>query len=393
MRICVATGEYRLTGETFVNRHIAWLFGGAACVLAARDHGNHDGSRPVLAYRPAPAPGPPGQLSQGWHRAVNQWRHATPRPPAGAMRRQVEAFLGRHGVEAILAEFGHQGLALAPVAQAMGLPLFVYFRGSDASRDLGRHRVPEAYRRMMPKLAGCFAVAQCLLDGLEAAGVRPTAPRVLPSGADLTQFRPGEKVRGACVSLGRFVEKKAPDLTLRAFAALSDQPDARLAMIGDGPMLDPCRRLASELGVADRVAFTGALPPSEVRAHLARAQVFLQHSVTAPNGNTEGQPTAIQEALASGCAVVSTRHAGIPEAVEDGRHGALVAEHDLDGYARALRRTLARPDLTTVAAACRARAEDRFDAARLRAAVEDTIRERSAIWHQALASGRQSRAP
>ena len=71
-----------------------------------------------------------------------------------------------------------------------------------------------------------------------------------------------------------------------------------------------------------------------MRDRLARAAVFLQHSVTAADGNTEGLPTSIQEAMACGDVVVSTRHAGIPEVVVSGENGLLVDEDDADGLRR-----------------------------------------------------------
>ncbi|MCB1371311.1 MAG: glycosyltransferase, partial [Rhodobacteraceae bacterium] len=113
-----------------------------------------------------------------------------------------------------------------------------------------------------------------------------------------------------------------------------------------------------------------------VRERLSRATIFLQHSITAEDGNTEGLPTAIQEAMASGCAVVSTRHAGIPEAVEEGRTGLLVDEFDGEGFAAALRRVLASPEgAAEMGRAARETAVERFDFLKLHARLEATIRQ------------------
>ncbi len=128
------------------------------------------------------------------------------------------------------------------------------------------------------------------------------------------------------------------------------------------------------LGLGARVRFLGRRPHSDVRDHLARAAVYLQHSVTAPDGNEEGLPTSIQEAMASGAVVVSTRHAGIPEAVEDGVTGLLVDEHDGPGFAAALRAVVADPArATAMAEAARKRAMQKYDYRKLHAQVEQII--------------------
>ena len=369
MRTAIATGDYPVTGETFVNRHIAHLFGGSTVVVAGRYRGTDPIGRPIFARR--------GGLSAvdlataPLAMATNRLRYGTSRPPWGQRARALRAFLTEHRVEAVLAEFGTQALAVYPLASAMGLPVFSYFRGTDASKSLRTAHVVRAYARMMPHLAGVFAVSRFLLDNLAAHGVTHPEAHVIPSGVDTRRFRPGQKIPGTCLAVGRMVEKKAPLTTLRAFAAASrDRPDARLTLIGDGPLLEPARALARDLGLADRVSLPGAQPHEAVRAALETAEIFLQHSVTAADGNTEGLPTAIQEALACGCVTVATRHAGIPEAVEDGMTGYLVAERDEAAYARRLTQVLTEGRAPEMAARARATAEARFDNARLLAELE-----------------------
>jgi colanic acid/amylovoran biosynthesis glycosyltransferase len=120
-------------------------------------------------------------------------------------------------------------------------------------------------------------------------------------------------------------------------------PWAELDFIGDGPLLDECRALAKHLSVADQIRFHGAQPSETVRRLMSQASIFLQHSVTAESGDTEGLPVAILEAMASALPVISTRHSGIPEAVLDGGTGILVDEHDVDGIAAAIAALLSDP--------------------------------------------------
>lgn len=359
MRAAIGTSDYHVGGETFINRHIGMLFGGDTVVVCGRFNGEDPYGKPIFERRARMGAADLAALPfwTVWNRA----RHATSRLPFGQGKRDLAAFLRRERVDVILSEFGTQALALAPLANELDIPIFTYYRGTDASKALGARRIQVAYRKMMPRLAGVFSVSQFLLDNLARHGVHHDNAHVIPSGVDVRRFVPGDKDPLSCLAVGRFVEKKAPLTTLRSFAEASGGTQARLDFIGDGPLLEAARALAAELGVAGRVTFHGAQRHDFVRARLERTQFFLQHSVTAADGNTEGLPTAIQEAMACGCITVSTRHAGIPEAIDEGLTGYLVDEQDAEGFTRAIRTALTGSDVPEMSAAARRVAEERFD--------------------------------
>ncbi|SNR50981.1 glycosyltransferase [Puniceibacterium sediminis] len=359
MRTAIGTSDYYVGGETFINRHIELLFGGDTVVVCGRSNGEDPYDKPIFERR-APLGGM-DLLSLPFWTLWNRAQHATSRVPFGQAKRDLADFLRRERVEVILAEFGTQALALAPLANELEIPIFSYYRGTDASKALRARKIQVAYRKMMPRLAGVFSVSQFLLDNLARHGVRHDNAHVIPSGVDVRRFFPTDKDPLSCLAVGRFVEKKAPLITLRSFAEATVGTGARLDFIGDGPLLAPARALADELGVADRVTFHGAQKHDFVREILQRTQFFLQHSVTAADGNTEGLPTAIQEAMACGCITVSTRHAGIPEAIDEGETGFLVEEHDASGFTRAIRTALTADNLAQMSAKARSTAEERFD--------------------------------
>jgi glycosyltransferase involved in cell wall biosynthesis len=116
-------------------------------------------------------------------------------------------------------------------------------------------------------------------------------------------------------------------------------------MIGGGSLLPECQRLARELGLDGRVEFLGPRSPDEIAAALRTARCFVQHSIVAPSGDSEGTPVAIIEGQASGLPVVSTRHAGIPDVVVEGESGFLVAEGDVAGMAERMLRLARDPEL------------------------------------------------
>jgi glycosyltransferase involved in cell wall biosynthesis len=144
-------------------------------------------------------------------------------------------------------------------------------------------------------------------------------------------------------------------------------------VIGDGDFMPEVRRLVDELHLADRVELLGAQPPDRVRAELARASVFVQHSVTAASGDKEGWPVSIAEAAASGLPIVSTRHASIPEQVEHEESGLLCNEGDWRTMGEHMRRLAGNATLRrSMGAAARSRIEP-FDTGRQIAMLEDVL--------------------
>lgn len=373
--IAVATGILGKATETGVRRHIAQLFLGNTVVLCERREPGHETDKPVFTSIDGRG-GALAAMEREIGKAVGSRRYGSSGVPFGRVRREMEAFLRAHGVVAILAEFGHLGGNLAPVGNALGLPVFTYFRGFDASKRLRSPRIVRRYREMIPRLAGVVSVSQSLLDNLAEAGISHPNSAVIPTGVDTRAFVPLEKDPDLVIAVGRIVAKKAPILTLDAFAkAAADHPSRRLEIIGAGELREQAEAHARALGLGKRVTFHGQKDHAFVRDAIGRASVFLQHSVTAEDGNTEGLPTSIQEAMSCGTAVVSTRHAGIPEAVTEGETGLLVDEHDAEGYAEALRRVLADPDAARrMGRNARAVATERFEYRKLHARLERMIR-------------------
>jgi colanic acid/amylovoran biosynthesis glycosyltransferase len=373
--VAIATGILGKATETGVRRHIGMLFGGNTVVLCERRDPDHSGEKPVFASVGG-HDGAAARAEREIGKAVQSLRYRCSGVPFGSVRRDMEAFLRAHDVKGIVAEFGHIGVNLAPIGNALGLPVFVYFRGFDASKRLRSPRIVRRYRAAMPRLAGVISVSQSLLDNLADVGVTHANCAVIPTGVDTSQFVPLEKDPHLILAVGRIVAKKAPIITIDAFAAVAEEyPEHRLEIIGAGELREEAQAHVRALRLSDRVMFHGLKEHAFVREAIGRASVFLQHSVTAEDGNTEGLPTSIQEAMSCGTVVVSTRHAGIPEAVRSGETGILVDEHDAAGFADALRQVLADPSAAMrMGEAARATAVERFEFRRLHARLEEMIR-------------------
>jgi glycosyltransferase involved in cell wall biosynthesis len=147
--------------------------------------------------------------------------------------------------------------------------------------------------------------------------------------------REGKVDPASVLFVGRLVEKKGCEVLIRAMHRVQLRiPDVVLTIVGDGPLRASLEALAGSLGI--RCRFTGAAPAALVRQLLRQTAVACVPSQTAQNGDSEGLPIIVLEAQSMGVPVVSTFHAGIPEAVVHGQTGLLAAEGDCEALAENL---------------------------------------------------------
>jgi colanic acid/amylovoran biosynthesis glycosyltransferase len=259
----------------------------------------------------------------------------------------VKAFR-RHGVKAILAEYGETGVEVLPACRQLNIPLIVHFHGYDASVHELLERLHEPYQVMFKEAASVIAVSRAMQTKLISLGAPSDKVFYNPCGIDCEKFSGATPATAPplFLAVGRFVEKKGPLLTIRAFASVyKSNANARLNMVGDGQLLTESKALVAELGLERAVNFLGAQSQEVVQAEMRKARCFVQHSLQAVSGDCEGTPVGILEAGASGLPVVSTRHAGIPDVVVDAETGLLVDEGDIDGMAAHMLRIVNEPKL------------------------------------------------
>jgi glycosyltransferase involved in cell wall biosynthesis len=263
---------------------------------------------------------------------------AATRLPARLKSGLFALLLARHlrriGADAVLAEYGTSGAYLVDGCKRANIPLFVHFHGYDASvrTVIEEHR--EAYKRMFEYATGVVAVSKAMKERLLGLGAVPERLHVNPYGVDPQLFsgaNPGSSPQ-VFVAVGRLVEKKAPHLTILAFSRIRRfVPEARLVVVGDGPLYGPCKRLAQALQLGSSVELLGVCGPQRVSQLMRSARAFVQHSLEAEDGDSEGTPVSILEAQMSGLPVVATRHGGIPDVVIERETGLLVDEADVEG--------------------------------------------------------------
>ncbi len=250
--------------------------------------------------------------------------------------------------DAVLAEYGPTGVAVHQLCRRMDLPLVVHFHGRDAYLHQTLNENEQRYQQLFESAEAIVGVSLHMCDQLISLGAPEPKVKLSPYGVNPDKFRgarPAENPPGF-LAIGRFVEKKAPLTTLKAFARVwESHPEIELTMVGEGPLLGKCRRWVRSQGLTEAVEFPGVVDHADIAELHRTARGYLQHSVRSESGDAEGTPVAILEAMSSGLPVVSTRHAGIPETVDHEGSGFLVEEHDEVGMAEAIKQLVKDPGL------------------------------------------------
>ena len=275
-----------------------------------------------------------------WHRGVLN--------PIKEM--SLQRFFKRNNINLALAEYGLTGIGMLNVCQELNIPLVVHFHGYDAyvSELLNRHKT--AYKRMFDYSSAIIAVSRHMKDQLVSLGAPAEKVFYNPYGVEVNKFKPVSVLTSPLqvLAVGRFVEKKAPYLTILAFKKVLDRlPEARLVMVGAGILHDVCSKLIRALHIEHSVQLKGVANHDEVAALMQQSRVFVQHSLVPASGDTEGTPVAVLEAGACGLPVVSTRHGGITDVVIYGKTGFLVDEGDIDAMADHIHELLSNPELAS----------------------------------------------
>ncbi|MHB9107429.1 MAG: glycosyltransferase family 4 protein [Armatimonadota bacterium] len=324
MRIACVVGTYPTASETFIAREVEGL--------RARGH------RVDIYSLFAPAEGPADGVAYGWTPAERLLRKALPKTAVKMLASRWNEQFRAYGVQAVLAHFGSQPSTVA--LQAAGdLPFFLSLH----ARDL----YVEA-EGLDEKLSRTAAVVTCTRANLQylqeyfphsAERIHLVYHGLPPSWLDAPvpqrKRAPGEALR--ILAVGRFVEKKGFAVLPAACALLRKRGIPFAAcIVGEGPLAAAleadCRRLDL------KVEFPGWLPEAELRQAYAAADVFCCPSAIAPDGDRDGLPNVLVEAMATGLPAVGSHISGIPEAIEHEATGLLVPPGDAAALAEALAR-------------------------------------------------------
>lgn len=285
-------------------------------------------------------------LRHGWMKFIER------RPPIvyRGEYQMLASLLERRGADLMHIYFGHTGVHLLPFIERWDKPCVVSFHGADVASKKDIRDYDLKLKQLFQSVTLVFARSQSLADRLIALGCPSDRIRISRTGLPLREFpylRREAPVDGnwRLLQACRLIPKKGVATTLCAFAIfLKEFPNAELCIAGKGPLQAHLEELAEELGIAHKVLFRGFVSQSELIDLYAKSHLFLHPSETPPDQNQEGVPNSVLEAMSTGLPVAATRHGGIPEAVEHGRGGLLVAERDFEALAAAMKEIVRSPD-------------------------------------------------
>jgi colanic acid/amylovoran biosynthesis glycosyltransferase len=285
------------------------------------------------------------------YNSASRWRYALyrkiGRTSFNNKQLALQESLKREKIDVVLAEYGNTAADALPVIKALKISLIVHFHGYDAHKKEITEQFANAYIDVFKYARFVVAVSQHMKRALITLGC-PEEKVVLatygPNELFLkTNRTPKEK---QFIAVGRFVDKKAPYFTIIAFKnLLQKHPDAKLYMVGDGLLWNTCKNLIDHWQLNKNIILTNILPPEEIARLFSESFAFIQHSVVAESGDSEGTPVAILEASGAGLPVVATRHAGIPDVIVDGETGILIDEKDVQAMTKAMIQLLENPSL------------------------------------------------
>jgi phosphatidylinositol alpha-1,6-mannosyltransferase len=203
-------------------------------------------------------------------------------------------------------------------------------------------------RRVYNQSLAIIAISEFTRDTLAKHGIAPERIEVIHPGAPPAIPIPAEEAEAlrygyvleekrVILAVGRLIERKGHRTLIEAMPKiLAKVPNAHLVIVGQGPMMSPCSRLAQQSGIREHVTFTGPLDDAEVRGLYSLCDVFALPTGTGVGGQVEGFGLVFAEAHAYGKPVVAGRSGGVVEAVLDGKTGLLVEPDDAGAVANAI---------------------------------------------------------
>ena len=372
--VAIVLKGYPRLSETFIAQEILALerLGADLCLISLR-HPTDDARHPVhdeisapVTYLPEYLWHAPRRVLRGWRgarrlagyrRAVAQWWRDLARDPSpNRIRRLGQAMVLAHELPG---EVGHLHAHFlhtpASVARYAAMMRAIPWSCSAHAKDIWT--TPEWEKR--EKLADVSWAVTCTAANrahLAALSDRPETVSLAYHGLDFQRFsapapapaaaRDGTDARAPVdiLCVGRAVPKKGIDVLLAALARLPDSVHWRLCHVGGGPLLPRLRKQAAAAGIDGRIEWAGAQAQAQVLARYRAADLFVLPCRVAADGDRDGLPNVLMEAQSQGLACISTPVSAIPELIDDGRTGVLVAPDDAEALAAALAQMIAGPE-------------------------------------------------
>lgn len=257
------------------------------------------------------------------------------------------------GADVIIIHFGDTAHKITGVFKKLDIrkPYLVFFHGYDVSRFLPSIQ-PEKRSQLWDTMTLGLPVSQFWKEYLVFLGCPAGKLKVFHMGVDTEKFRYQERSLNSqeihLTAICRLIRKKGLDIAIQGIReVLKQKPGLNIVLdiVGEGPEKTALEKMAGSFGIEKHVVFHGWLSQKNIKNILETADIFTLPSRTAENGDMEGIPVSLMEAMSCGLPVISTYHSGIPELVTDGISGLLIKENDVKGFTDALLRLIDEPGL------------------------------------------------
>ncbi len=245
--------------------------------------------------------------------------------------RRTIKILKKEKINCVLAEFMNTGAGMIEACKVLNIPIVTTVMGYEIHKKDVVERNKVKYKKLANYKTIAIPVAKNMIPKLKKVGFTDDQISYSPIGAKEEFFAiTPNYISKKFLAIGRFTASKSPQSTRKAFATVAKKyPEAKLIMAGDGEELASSKKLVNDLGIQKNVDFIGWIDREKQKQLFAECFAFVQHSVTAPNGDAEGTPVVIIEASAAGLPIISTQHGGIVDTVMNEKTGFLVQEYNI----------------------------------------------------------------
>lgn len=279
------------------------------------------------------------------------------------------------------AHFGFDGYRMMKASKKLNIPLVVSFYGSDVSRLPNEFDWKRRYKNLADIADAFIAATDHMKKRLIDLGFPASKIEVIPFGLELEKFsfdtnQPRPK---KIMMVGRMVEKKGFRFAIEAIKILKDEGyNYTLDLYGDGKLRNRLETLVEQWNLQDRINFHGHVSIERVLNEHTRHNLLLAPSLTARDGDEEGLPNTILEAMASGTAVVTTNHAAIGEVIDNNQNGLIIEEGNAKALAEAIKFAQSSScNLKRLRRNARETIEDRFE-------IHDVVDQIESLYHQVI---------